>query len=87
MRRPCNGAGAPSFGGSMQTIRMVSTSVHSYAGHRLQVGQEFDCELKLVEWMQKMGRARPKVDGPEEQTYQTRDMTAETPRRTRSRRK
>jgi hypothetical protein len=69
----------------MEMVRMVTTSEHVYAGHRLAVDEEFDCEEQHVDLMHKLGRAKLVEARP---AYQTRDMTAEAPRRsTRSRNK
>lgn len=68
----------------MLSVRMVSTSTHQYAGHRLAVGEEFDCEVQHVDLFEKHGWAKRKE---ESQAYQTRHMEAVTPRRARRRRK
>lgn len=72
----------------MHMVRMVSTSVHDYAGHRMQVGQEFDCEEQHVELMRKLGRAKPAEEQKQEQqSYETRHMEAAPVRGVRRRRK
>lgn len=68
----------------MHMVRMVTTLEHVYAGHRLAVDEEFDCEEQHVDLMHKLGRAKLVEARP---TYQTRDMISEEPPRARSRRK
>lgn len=62
----------------MQMVRMVTTSGHVYAGRSLSEGDEFDCEPQHVNLMEILSRAKKKEAA---QSYVTREMTAETPRR------
>jgi len=63
-------------------VRMITTGEHQYRGHRLRVGEEYDCEPQHVELMLKHGWARPaEREGKDGLAYQTRMMTAETPKK------
>lgn len=77
----------------MEMVRMVTTATHAYAGHRLQPGEEYDCEPQHVPVMLKLGWSKPAAakkrrgkrrDAERESTYQTRVLTAERPMRRRS---
>lgn len=58
-------------------VRMVVTAEHQYAGHRLPVGKEYDCEEQHVSLMQRMGWARPVAEA--DTVYESRAVTAEGP--------
>lgn len=56
-------------------VRMVTTAVHSYRGHRLHPGEEYDCEPGHVGPFEKLGWAKRK-EGEKPREYETRQMTS-----------
>jgi len=72
------------------TIRMKSLKAHTYAGKRLQAGQEFDARgesdkrvlvaIKAAEVASPVVAApAPNIEPPKARTYERRDLVAETP--------
>ena len=65
----------------LNSVRMVATAEHQYAGRRLYAGDEYDCEPQHVSVMRRLGWAAPvnnkaEEDKPKKRRYQRRDLQA-----------